>query len=161
HLDDYADMEEYYQAKLPLFQPELARRGVVCLDTAWGARILQDARIPLVTIATVDHAERPEELDAAEWVVEIVERSPAFTGFRLTGPEGLELQARVPLIGGHMAADAALAIVMLVEGGFEPAAIGAALDRDGGIVAYLPGRTERVSGERGPSVYVDFGHSPA
>ncbi|MDQ1561578.1 MAG: UDP-N-acetylmuramoyl-L-alanyl-D-glutamate--2,6-diaminopimelate ligase, partial [Actinomycetota bacterium] len=30
----------------------------------------------------------------------------------------------------------------------------------GGIVAYLPGRTERVSGDRGPSVYVDFGHSP-
>ena len=30
----------------------------------------------------------------------------------------------------------------------------------GGIQAYLPGRTERVSGDRGPSVYVDFGHSP-
>jgi len=27
-------------------------------------------------------------------------------------------------------------------------------------VAYLPGRTERVSGDTGPSVYVDFGHSP-
>src|SRR5690606_18912216 len=29
----------------------------------------------------------------------------------------------------------------------------------GGIDCYLPGRTERVSGERGPSVFVDFGHS--
>ena len=28
------------------------------------------------------------------------------------------------------------------------------------IECYLPGRTERVSGDRGPSVYVDFGHSP-
>ena len=36
----------------------------------------------------------------------------------------------------------------------------AALARDGGIRAYLPGRTERVSGDRGPAVYVDFGHSP-
>ena len=67
---------------------------------------------------------------------------------------------REPLIGWHMAANAALAIVMLVEAGFELEAIGAALDADGGIQAYLPGRTERVSGDRGPSVYVDFGHSP-
>jgi UDP-N-acetylmuramoyl-L-alanyl-D-glutamate--2,6-diaminopimelate ligase len=49
---------------------------------------------------------------------------------------------------------------MLVEAGFELEAIGQALDDDGGIVAYLPGRTERVSGDRGPSVFVDFGHSP-
>jgi UDP-N-acetylmuramoyl-L-alanyl-D-glutamate--2,6-diaminopimelate ligase len=29
-----------------------------------------------------------------------------------------------------------------------------------GIDTYLPGRTERVSGDRGPAVFVDFGHSP-
>jgi UDP-N-acetylmuramoyl-L-alanyl-D-glutamate--2,6-diaminopimelate ligase len=66
----------------------------------------------------------------------------------------------VPIIGWHMAANAGLAIVMLVEAGFELEAIGQALEADGGVVAYLPGRTERVSGDRGPSVYVDFGHSP-
>jgi UDP-N-acetylmuramoyl-L-alanyl-D-glutamate--2,6-diaminopimelate ligase len=49
---------------------------------------------------------------------------------------------------------------MLVEAGFELEAIGHALDADGGIKAYLPGRTERVSGDTGPTVYVDFGHSP-
>jgi UDP-N-acetylmuramoyl-L-alanyl-D-glutamate--2,6-diaminopimelate ligase len=47
---------------------------------------------------------------------------------------------------------------MLVEAGFEIEAIGQAIE--GGIDAYLPGRTERVSGDRGPSVFVDFGHSP-
>src|SRR5690606_15460734 len=31
HLDDYADMREYFEAKAPLFQPERARRGVVSL----------------------------------------------------------------------------------------------------------------------------------
>nr|BFF14180.1 hypothetical protein GCM10025699_54830 [Microbacterium flavescens] len=67
---------------------------------------------------------------------------------------------RVPLIGWHMVANAALAIVMLVEAGFELGAISQALEAEHGIVAYLPGRTERVSGDRGPSVYVDFGHSP-
>ena len=159
HLDDYADMEEYFQAKLPLFQPELAKRAVVCLDTAYGTRVVEAARIPVTTIATVGHAS-PEDVASADWTVEILESTPFYTEFRVTGPEGRSLVTREPLIGWHMAANAALAIVMLVEAGFELEAIGAALDADGGIQAYLPGRTERVSGDRGPSVYVDFGHSP-
>jgi UDP-N-acetylmuramoyl-L-alanyl-D-glutamate--2,6-diaminopimelate ligase len=159
HLDDYADMEEYFQAKLPLFQPDLAKRGVVCLDTAWGARVVDESRIPVTTIATVGHASEADVAGAA-WVVEVLDETPTYTEFRLTGPEGRSLVTREPLIGWHMAANAALAIVMLVEAGFELEAIGAALDAEGGIQAYLPGRTERVSGERGPSVYVDFGHSP-
>ena len=56
HLDDYADMEEYFQAKLPLFQPDRAKRGVVCLDTAYGRRVVEESRIPVTTIATVGHA---------------------------------------------------------------------------------------------------------
>ena len=159
HLDDYADMEEYYQAKLPLFQPERGRRGVVSLDSEWGARVVEDSRIPLTTISIHPDVD-------AEWHVEITDAAAAYTEFRLTGPEGRELSTRVPLIGWHMAANAALAIVMLVEGGFELGAIAQALEHGQGdgdvssIDAYLPGRTERVSGDRGPSVYVDFGHSP-
>jgi UDP-N-acetylmuramoyl-L-alanyl-D-glutamate--2,6-diaminopimelate ligase len=159
HLDDYADMEEYFAAKLPLFEPEHARRGVVCLDTAYGRRVVEASRIPVTTIATVGHASA-EDVAGAEWTVEVLDETAGYTEFRLTGPDGRELVTREPLIGWHMAANAALAIVMLVEAGFELEAIGAALDVDGGIQAYLPGRTERVSGDRGPSVYVDFGHSP-
>jgi UDP-N-acetylmuramoyl-L-alanyl-D-glutamate--2,6-diaminopimelate ligase len=159
HLDDYADMEEYFQAKLPLFQPELAKRAVVCLDTAYGARVVEEARIPVTTIATIGHAS-PADVADADWTVEILDATPLYTEFRVAGPEGRALVTREPLIGWHMAANAALGIVMLVEAGFELEAIGAALDADGGIHAYLPGRTERVSGDRGPSVYVDFGHSP-
>ena len=163
HLDDYADMEEYFQAKLELFEPEHGKRGVVSLDTAWGARVVAESRIPVTTIATVGHAS-PDDVTSAAWVVEVLDESAAYTEFRLTGPDGRSLVTREPLIGWHMAANAALAIVMLVEAGFELEAIGAALavdgNGDGGIRAYLPGRTERVSGDRGPSVYVDFGHSP-
>lgn len=159
HLDDYADMEEYFRAKLPLFQPELAKRAVVCLDTPYGARVVEEARVPVTTIATIGHA-APADVESADWTVEILEATAAYTEFRLTGPDGRSLVTREPLIGWHMAANAALGIVMMVEAGFELAAIEAALDADGGIRAYLPGRTERVSGDRGPSVYVDFGHSP-
>jgi UDP-N-acetylmuramoyl-L-alanyl-D-glutamate--2,6-diaminopimelate ligase len=153
HLDDYVDMEEYFQAKLSLFDPDRAKRGVVSLDTSWGQRVVDGSRIPVTTISATPGV-------PAEWVVEIIEERAAYTEFTLTGPEGRSLTTRVPIIGWHMAADAGLAIVMLVEAGFELEAIGHALHDDGGIIAYLPGRTERVSGEHGPDVYVDFGHSP-
>ena len=158
HLDDYEDMEEYFQAKLPLFQPDRAGRGVVSLDSPYGARVIEESRIPVTTIKIVPSV--TQGTDDADWTVELLDEQAAYTEFRLSGPEGRSLVTRVPMIGWHMAADAALAIVMMVEAGFELEAIGQALDEDGGIVAYLPGRTERVSGDRGPSVFVDFGHSP-
>ncbi|MCU1528327.1 MAG: UDP-N-acetylmuramyl peptide synthase [Frondihabitans sp.] len=153
HLDDYRDMEEYFEAKLPLFQPDRARRAVVSLDSPYGERVVDLSRIPVTTITIKPDVD-------ADWTVRITDEQAAYTEFVLDGPEGRTLTTRVPMIGWHMAADAALAIVMLVEAGFELEAIGQALDDDGGIVAYLPGRTERVSGDRGPSVFVDFGHSP-
>ncbi|RPE74923.1 MULTISPECIES: Mur ligase family protein [unclassified Frondihabitans] len=158
HLDDYADMEEYFQAKLPLFQPDRAKRAVVSLDSPYGQRVVEACRIPVTTI-TIKPAGTDEHRDA-DWTIELLDEQAAYTEFRLSGPEGRSLVTRVPMIGWHMAADAALAIVMMVEAGFELEAIGQSLDEDGGIVAYLPGRTERVSGDRGPSVFVDFGHSP-
>jgi len=152
HLDDYGTMEDYFEAKLALFDPDYARRGVVSLDSDWGAKVVERSRIPVTTVSAVPGHE-------TEWTVTVTEEHAAYTEFVLVGPEGRSLRTRVPLIGWHMASNAALAIVMLVEAGFELGAIAHALDAHGGIDAYLPGRTERVSGDTGPSVYVDFGHS--
>ncbi len=151
HLDDYADMEEYFQSKLVFFTPDHGRRGVVSLDSPWGQRVVDGSRIPVTTVSATPGV-------SAEWTIEILDQQAAYTEFRLTGPEGRSLVTRVPLIGWHMASNAGLAIVMLVEAGFELEAIGQAVA--GGIEAYLPGRTELVTGGSGPSVYVDFGHSP-
>jgi UDP-N-acetylmuramoyl-L-alanyl-D-glutamate--2,6-diaminopimelate ligase len=151
HLDDYANMEEYFQYKLALFEPDRARRGVVSLDSPYGQRVVEESRIPVTTISSTPGVE-------AEWNVEILDEQAAYTEFRLTGPQRRSITTRVPLIGWHMAANGGMAIVMLVEAGFELEAIGQALE-ESGIQAYLPGRTERVSGDRGPTVYVDFGHS--
>ncbi|MES2169326.1 MAG: UDP-N-acetylmuramoyl-L-alanyl-D-glutamate--2,6-diaminopimelate ligase [Actinomycetota bacterium] len=151
HLDDYADMDEYFEAKVVFFEPDRGRRGVISLDSPWGQKIVERSRIPVTTISATPGV-------VGEWNVELLEERAEFTRFRLTGPEGRSVESSVPLIGWHMAADAGLAIVMLVEAGFALEAIGQAIE--GGISAYLPGRTERVSGERSPSVFVDFGHSP-
>ncbi|MCK2036457.1 UDP-N-acetylmuramoyl-L-alanyl-D-glutamate--2,6-diaminopimelate ligase [Microbacterium sp. SSW1-49] len=159
HLDDYADMEEYFEAKLPLFRPDRSTRGVICLDSPSGAIVVDRAEIPVVTVGTPSIAADPAGAEKADWVVVIDDERAAGTTFTMTGPLG-SLTTTVPVIGPHMAANAALAIVMLLEGGYAWERITEALERDGGIRAYLPGRTQLVSGDTGPAVFVDFGHSP-
>ncbi len=150
HLDDYGDMETYFQAKLELFSPRRADRAVICLDSPYGLRAAQASAIPFVTISS-------NSADSADYTVTVKEETPAFTSFELSGPEGT-LFSKVPLIGAHMAANAGLAIVMLLQAGFVWDSIASAIHD--GIDAYLPGRTERMTGDSGPDVYVDFGHSP-
>ncbi|BDS48916.1 UDP-N-acetylmuramoyl-L-alanyl-D-glutamate--2,6-diaminopimelate ligase [Rhodoluna sp. KAS3] len=151
HLDDYADMDEYLAAKLPLFSAQRAKRGVVCLDTKYGREVVRKSEIPVVTITSEMGVD-------ADWHVAITAETPKYTSFVLAGPDGINIRSRIPILGAHMAANAGLAIAMLVEAGFDAARIAKAIA--GGIDAYLPGRTERVTGQSGPDVYVDFGHSP-
>lgn len=153
HLDDYAAMDDYFQAKLELFQPDRSRRGVVTVDTEWGRRLADECRIPVTTITN------RADVDAA-WRMTVVGETATHTDFVLDGPDGRRLHTRVPLLGWYMAANAALAIVMLVESGYDLGAIQHTLNRDGGIVAFIPGRAERISGDHGPLVYIDYGHSP-
>lgn len=151
HLDDYGTMEAYHQAKLELFTPQHARTAVICIDTVWGERTAADSRIPVTTLSMAGGP-------AAEWTVTVVSAHVDGTEFRLEHRDGRALQSRIPVLGAHMAANAGLAIVMLVEGGFALEAIASAVGET--IDAYLPGRIEKVSPDQGPRVYVDFGHSP-
>lgn len=152
HLDDYADMEEYYAAKAVLFTPERSRSAVVSLDTPWGRRVLADAIVPTTSIALAGG-------DAAEWTVTVTEETQAHTAFRLEGPAG-SIATRIPVLGAHMAANAGLALVLLHRAGYAFDRLRAAVEGPAGMAVPLPGRTELVSGPGAPAVYVDFGHSP-
>jgi UDP-N-acetylmuramoyl-L-alanyl-D-glutamate--2,6-diaminopimelate ligase len=152
HLDDYGDMDAYLAAKAPLFQPEHSHRAVICLDTPAGDSLVAGAGVPVTTIASSDDK-------AADWHVHVTGQDPKGVHFTVRNRDGWELSTSVSVIGRHMAANAGLAIAMLAEGGFDLDRIAEALRRDGGIRVHPPGRTERVSGNRGPTVYVDFGHS--
>lgn len=151
HLDDYGSMEEYFSFKVDLFTPDRAERGVVCLDTEWGNRLVEETRIPVTTFSSDPEA-------GADWTVGVWEETAEFTAFTLTGRDDRTIEVSIPFIGRHMAMNTALAILMLVEEGFEIDAITEALDR--GIRDAIPGRFERVSGDDGPRVFVDYGHSP-
>lgn len=158
HLDDYSDMAHYFEAKADLFQPDRARRGVVTVDSTWGRELAERTRIPVATLASSPVVGVAPEFPA-DWTMTVVAGTAEQTTFRLDGPEHRSVEVTVPLIGWYMAANAALAIVMLVESGFDLGAIAHALE-EGLLDVYIPGRAERVSGERGPRVYVDYGHTP-
>lgn len=151
HLDDYGNMETYFDAKLQLFTQKHAVRGVVCLDTDYGQQLVARSEIPVVTIS------HKQDL-VSDYRIRVLDEIAEHTGFELIAPDGQKLTSRIPIIGAHMAYNAGLAIAMLVEAGFKFAAIAKAIEC--GIEVYMPGRTERVSGNRGPNVFVDFGHSP-
>lgn len=151
HLDDYGNMMAYFEAKAKLFTAEHAKRGVICLDSPYGQQMFDVATIPVTTISSNEKVQ-------SDWKVSVLEELPARTIFSLRAPSGEVLHSNVSIIGAHMAHNAGLAIAMLVESGFAFDDVRAAISN--GIDAYLPGRTERVSANSGPDVFVDFGHSP-
>ena len=144
-------MAEYLAAKVALFQPDRAHRGVVSLDSQYGEPFLNGSGIPCVTVS----------IDAdknADYKVRVTAELPGRTEFEVVTPTGRIIASSLPIIGAHMASNAGLAIAMLVQAGFAEDRIAEALA--GGVDCYLPGRTELVSPAGAPSVYVDFGHSP-
>lgn len=153
HLDDYGSMEDYFQAKLSLFTPERSTRGVVVLDSPWCERVVRESQIPVTTVCLAGEAN-------ADWTVTVTGRLPDSTTFTLTGPDGVHLESRVAMVGDFSAVNAALAIVMCLEGGIAVETIRAGIGLPRGITVDIPGRTEIVSGETGPTFYVDYGHTP-
>ncbi|HEU5222955.1 MAG TPA: UDP-N-acetylmuramoyl-L-alanyl-D-glutamate--2,6-diaminopimelate ligase [Candidatus Lumbricidophila sp.] len=150
HLDDYGTMERYFEAKRAAFDPQRARCAVINIADEWGRRLAASVAIPVVTIGA----------DDADWRVEVLVEHPAGVEFRLTGPAHASITTSVPLVGAYMAENAALAIVMLLQLDYPLPALADAFARDGGIVVHLAGRTEVVSGVHGPTVLVDYAHTP-
>jgi UDP-N-acetylmuramoyl-L-alanyl-D-glutamate--2,6-diaminopimelate ligase len=77
HLDDYKDMQEYLEAKLPLFTNQRAKRGVVCLDSKYGRDFVEQSEIPVVTITSELGVE-------AKWHVAVTAETPKYTSFVMT-----------------------------------------------------------------------------
>jgi UDP-N-acetylmuramoyl-L-alanyl-D-glutamate--2,6-diaminopimelate ligase len=147
HLDFHRDMDDYFDAKASLFTPERARRGLVCVDDAWGRRLVERAGIPVTTIGTAADA---------DWRILVDGGDPA--AFRLTGP-GVDLHLRSSLPGDFNVTNTAMAAAALVLLGEDPTAVGEAVLTD----PHVPGRMEAVAPPEGadaPRAVVDYAHTP-
>ncbi len=176
HFEDFGGMDRYLEAKAQLFTPQHARSGVVCVDTTWGQKLYANSAISALRIAGEDgpdagyaQGRRNEPVGIvaigaadpeADWRYSVLEAHSASTVFRVTSPDGTSADLWAPIIGTHMVSNAALAVAMLVAHGVSLDEIGAANGPGSpGIPVYLPGRMERVSGSRGPQIFVDAGHT--
>ncbi|MFE4230228.1 UDP-N-acetylmuramoyl-L-alanyl-D-glutamate--2,6-diaminopimelate ligase [Arthrobacter sp. NPDC056886] len=170
HLDLHGTMEEYFQTKARLFTPERARAAVVTVDDAWGRKLAATAGIPVTTLATATatatgagEAEAASTGDGtADWTADwaVVRTAPRGLGsdFVLRHRGGAELRVHTGLPGSFNVANAALATVMVLAGGHEPAAVQAALDAADPFTVAVPGRMQLVS--TAPAAVVDFAHNP-
>jgi UDP-N-acetylmuramoyl-L-alanyl-D-glutamate--2,6-diaminopimelate ligase len=149
HLDFHADLDDYFAVKASLFTPARSRLGVVNVDDEHGRQLVTRATVPLVTVSPSGAP--------ADWRVEDARLGPRGSSFSLVGPDGRRVAASTTLAGDFNLANAAFAVVALVQAGIDPdrAAAGVA------TCAGVPGRMERVeAGETGPLALVDFAHTP-
>jgi UDP-N-acetylmuramoyl-L-alanyl-D-glutamate--2,6-diaminopimelate ligase len=167
HLDFHHGMEDYFAAKASLFTPQRARRGLVCVDDAWGRRLASEATVPVQTIATLHAGQEATEGSAdaapaagtggagsADWLITVDAADPA--AFHLTGP-GVDLHLRSRLPGDFNVTNTAMAAAALILLGEDVDAVGAAVLTD----PHVPGRMEAVTGPQGsPRALVDYAHTP-
>jgi UDP-N-acetylmuramoyl-L-alanyl-D-glutamate--2,6-diaminopimelate ligase len=137
HLDHHGTMDAYFAAKARLFTPDLAARGVVNADDAWGRRLLREAAIPVVPYSMADAEGLHVGIEGAR--------------FRWRGRP-----VALPLVGRFNVANS-LAAATVAE------LLGVAADD---VVAGLagapavPGRMETVPTGLPFAVVVDYAHTP-
>jgi UDP-N-acetylmuramoyl-L-alanyl-D-glutamate--2,6-diaminopimelate ligase len=137
HLDFHVSMEDYFRAKARLFTPELAARGVVCVDDRYGRLLRDAARIPTVVYSMAD--------------AEDVEIGVLSSRFRWRG-----VDVEVPLGGRFNVVNAIAAATAAAELGIAAGDVAAGLATAGPIA----GRFEPVDAGQPFRVLVDYAHTP-
>ncbi len=186
HLDLHGTMEEYFSTKAQLFDPRRARQAVVTVDDVWGQRLAQEAGIPVTTLRTLEAgtleagtleagtfeagtAEASHSGEAAEqpdWQVTQVRKQGLGSSFMLSAADGRTLRVSTGLPGSFNVANAALAVLMVLQlqvrdGSGDSAVlerVQAALDSHDPFTLAVPGRMQLVG--KSPAAIVDFAHNP-
>ncbi len=151
HLDYHATMDDYFAAKMRLFDEVAASDGtaVVWADDAWSDRAVAHAHRRGLRLMTVG---------AAGEAIRMVARRPSQLGQNLELEfHGQAIKAYLPLIGAYQAANALMAAALVIATGGDPHTTFEALAR----LQPVPGRLERAALNRvGAPVYIDYAHTP-
>jgi UDP-N-acetylmuramoyl-L-alanyl-D-glutamate--2,6-diaminopimelate ligase len=151
HLDYHADMDEYFSAKMRLFDEVVAADGtaVVWSDDPRSGDVIARASARGLKVLTVGQ-------NGTE--IELVARRSTALGQELTlRHAGREHKLTLPLIGAYQAANVLVAagLVLATGGAWDATLTGM------GRVAPVRGRLERaVISRAGAPVYVDSAHTP-
>ena len=151
HLDYHETMEDYFEAKLRLFEKLLAadKPAVVWTDDPKSAEVIERAGSvghPLLTVG-----KRGE-------TIRLLDQTPTALGQTLQlEHEGNSYRLALPLIGAYQASNVLTAAGLVLATGGEWNATFSAMQR----VAPVRGRLERaVISRAGVPVYIDYAHTP-
>nr|WP_301299062.1 UDP-N-acetylmuramoyl-L-alanyl-D-glutamate--2,6-diaminopimelate ligase [Qipengyuania citrea] len=154
HLDYHADMEDYFAAKMRLFD-EVVSDGATAViwmgagDCGWNARVVDHATRRGLAVMTVG-----EQGDA----IRLTRREPTQLGQSLTVEHaGQSRTINLPLIGAYQVSNALTAAGLALATGSDAGLVWDAVAR----LQPVRGRLERaVIAPSGAPVYVDYAHTP-
>ena len=153
HLDYHADMEDYFAAKMRLFDEVVDADGtaIIWTDDPWSARAQDHALRRGLKVLGVGEG-------ADEDGIRLLARTPGQLGQTLDVEwQGVRRRVQLPLIGAYQAANALVAAGLVLATGGEAGATFDALAR----LQPVRGRLERAGITRsGAPVYVDYAHTP-
>ncbi|MBG0812043.1 UDP-N-acetylmuramoyl-L-alanyl-D-glutamate--2,6-diaminopimelate ligase [Methylosinus sp. H3A] len=150
HLDHHRDLEEYFAAKMRLFDTLLApgQTAVIDADSSVAARVIDICEKRGLTIFGVGETGSAISLLA-------VEANALGSQLRLRHA-GEEFDVALPLAGAFQVSNALVAAGMAISCGEQPAQVFTALEKLRGA----PGRLEFVGARHGAPVFVDYAHKP-
>jgi UDP-N-acetylmuramoyl-L-alanyl-D-glutamate--2,6-diaminopimelate ligase len=153
HLDYHADMEDYFAAKMRLFDEVVSDDATAVIwmdeDLGWAPRVLTHAMRRGLKPLTVG----PRGHD-----IVLTSREPTQLGQDLVVEHGGQTRKiTLPLIGAYQVANALCAAGLALASGTEVGLVWDAVGR----LQPVPGRLERAAIARsGAPVYVDYAHTP-
>jgi UDP-N-acetylmuramoyl-L-alanyl-D-glutamate--2,6-diaminopimelate ligase len=151
HLDYHATMDDYFAAKMRLFDEIVAPDGaaIVWTDDAWSRQAVERASARGLRLLTVG-----EKGD----FIRLLARVPTRLGQTLELEiGGVAHEVELPLIGAYQAANALLSAALVIASGGEAGRTLTDLAR----LQPVRGRLERAAIARsGAPIYVDYAHTP-
>ncbi len=138
HLDDFDSMSSYLEAKSKLFKSGLSKQAVINCEDSFGEQMLEAVKVPTVGIGTG----LQYQVNESDGLIAIA------------GKANFNLKTSV---GPLMVKNLGLAIVMLLEAGYNQQQITKAAEE---ADLSVPGRLQKVDGSN-PSVFIDYAHTPA
>ena len=160
HLDYHADMDDYFAAKMRLFDEVVDADGtaVVWADDEWSDRAAEHVRQRGLRLLSVGEKADGTSKTANGSSIRLLARLPSQLGQTLEVEyDGQKYGIKLPLIGAYQAANALLSAGLVIAVGGDANRVFDAVSR----LQPVRGRLERAAISRaGAPIYVDYAHTP-